>query len=143
MKKIIGLLLLITTFAMFFSCKLAGKNAKAESIAQKWTLVSLSGFNNAVIKKTNGFIDFSSTRKDMGSAFAGCNKMFFSYKANNNNISISDVGATKMYCDGLIEIEASFANQLMKSKLFEINRNVLYLKDGENKVLITAIKDNN
>ncbi len=70
------------------------------------------------------------------SGSAGCNSYFGSYQVNNQNLTISPVGATEMYCaepEGLMEQEAFFLETLNDAQRYELTeeRLMIFRSDGE------------
>ena len=59
-----------------------------------------------------------------------CNSFFGTYKQMNNTLNFSQMGATKMYCEG--SIETDFMQNLQKVNAYKITKKYLYLyKDSE------------
>jgi heat shock protein HslJ len=65
---------------------------------------------------------------------AGCNRMNGSYSIDNKTIRFTDVITTKMSCPD-ISFENTFLDALNKVNRYEVNDNVMLLKD-EGKVLL-------
>jgi heat shock protein HslJ len=59
-----------------------------------------------------------------------CNSFFGTYKQMNNTLNFSQMGSTKMYCEG--SIETDFMQNLQKVNTYKITKKYLYLyKDSE------------
>jgi heat shock protein HslJ len=59
-----------------------------------------------------------------------CNSFFGTYKQMNNTLNFSQMGSTKMYCEG--SIETDFMQNLQKVNAYKITKKYLYLyKDSE------------
>ena len=71
-----------------------------------WVLESYGEQGNlqAVLEDTEITAVFDSAEGKV-SGSAGCNNYFASYQINNNELSISAIGSTEMYCEGLREQE--------------------------------------
>ena len=106
---------------------------------QKWMLTYVQGYEDAVVIKSKGYIDFTKAPgTNQGGAFAGCNRMFFTYETTAGNaLNIRDIGSTKMMCEG-IDLENGFARHLEQVTSFEIKGHILLLKDASGNVLIKA-----
>lgn len=62
----------------------------------------------------------------------GCNSIFGSFKVNGDQINFSEIGATKMFCAGLMKQEGQFLKLLQEVTHYELRGlQLLLLKDGE------------
>lgn len=71
--------------------------------------------------------------------FSGCNRYFGSYSLNQNKISFSKIGATKMFCANAIqnETEQKFLEALSKTNTYQISKSgTIELFDENNKKLL-------
>ena len=69
----------------------------------------------------------------------GCNQMFGSFSTQQNNISFSGMGATKMYCEGIKENE--YLQLFDKVDSYKITNNQLVFMDKSNKELLKYSKN--
>jgi heat shock protein HslJ len=78
------------------------------------------------------YIKFGSDKKLSG--FSGCNTYFGTYGVNENRIAIGKIGSTRMYCEGMMEIETKYLSTLEKIEKYEIEsiRLRLFSEDNRN-----------
>ncbi|MBX2946084.1 MAG: META domain-containing protein [Cyclobacteriaceae bacterium] len=121
MNKLLVSLLAVT---LFIGCK-----PDEPSITEvDWKLTLLNGKDYASLQQPIT-ITFSPDNKVAG--HAGCNRYFGSYKKSQAELSFSQMGATKMFCDGKMEIEDSFLKALAEVDRFVVSENKLRLQKGE------------
>jgi heat shock protein HslJ len=71
----------------------------------------------STIKPTLAFTDSSM------SAFAGCNRIFGSYKLTGSKLSFSNLGSTKMACEASkMKLEQTFVDALAKIQSFKLSK---------------------
>lgn len=92
-----------------------------------WKLTLLNGTDCASLQPPIT-ITFSPDNKVAG--HAGCNRYFGSYNKSQAELSFSQMGATKMFCDGKMEIEDSFLKTLAEVDGFSVSNNKLRLQKG-------------
>jgi CubicO group peptidase (beta-lactamase class C family)/heat shock protein HslJ len=103
-------------------------NTPASIYDTKWMLKEL-GEHPDITSEKNVFIQFlSEDRKLIGNS--GCNNFFGQYEINNDLLSITNLGSTKMMCPDMT-IEDAFLQFLPKVQRYEVNGAVLILY-GEN-----------
>ena len=68
----------------------------------------------------------------------GCNQMFGSFSTNQNKISFSGIGSTKMYCAGVKESE--YLTTINKVKSYKIENAQLVFMDASGKELLKYSK---
>lgn len=90
-----------------------------------WQLTDLNGLALPLgVEITLEFGDGQITGK------AACNSFFAGYTQDNYNLTITQVGGTEMYCDGLMDYESATYEALALVKTFELKNDVLRLKDA-------------
>jgi heat shock protein HslJ len=71
------------------------------------------------------------------SGFAGCNRFFGTYSTNENTISLSELGATRMMCQEEVnKIEQKLFQTLAQINRFELSNGKLSLKKDEATLII-------
>lgn len=103
-------------------------------------LVELNNFSKKELTKHKVFIDLSQ-KKDIGTAFAGCNTINFTYAFKDNTINFSDIITTRMYCEETNKIETSLLNVLNTSKEFKIEGQFLMLTTKSNETIKCIAED--
>lgn len=69
---------------------------------------------------------------------AGCNDYFANYEVDGSTLTISDAGATAMFCgEGLMAEETAFLSALDKVVSYQITGNSLQLRDADDNTLIS------
>jgi len=110
-------------------------NTGAKSLYdKKWMLRKIhtdSGVHELV---TKAFIKFNMETKSAGGK-GSCNVFGSSFTINNNTLSFKNMFSTKMYCEGVQQIEDAFLKQLESVNKFEVKDKSLVLYDRE-KVLL-------
>ena len=138
MKKSIVLVLIISL--SFLSCKTAdmkkNKNTSDELKTAYYEAVSIKG-TELNEQKISIYLN---TEKKAISGNATCNDYRFGYEIEDSQVKMNRGISTKMYCEGKMEEERNFMSQLGKVKYLSQTDDMLYLKDGENKLLIKAKK---
>jgi len=138
-----GTLIILTTLLIFAIVGLSACTSQVPSTTLEnttWVLESYGKQGNlqavlegnkisAVFKMDEGTVNGS----------AGCNNYFASYELNGNQLSISDVGATRMFCgepEGLMEQEDQYITLLQGAKTFQIKDNQLWIFSIDDQVLV-------
>jgi heat shock protein HslJ len=112
----------------------------AENLVGKtWQLSSING--KAVNAPASGrelpYITFTTDNKAMGNS--GCNNFSGSYNLNDEGgLNISQVMATKMFCEGVDE--GGFFDALDKVTMSKVEKDKLTLMDGTAEVLVFVSK---
>ena len=101
---------------------------------QEWVLVSYEnsqGENTAVIRGSGLTARFAGGQI---TGSAGCNNYFGFYQIDGNQISLSEIGATEMYCgepEGIMQQEADYVQALTKIAAYELAGDQLKLIDAQ------------
>lgn len=105
-----------------------------ERISGTYTLEQL---NTTIVTDFKLTLEFDAKTNKI-SGFAGCNRFFGTYTTDNNAMSISELGATRMMCqEEANNIELNMFQTLAKVNGFELSNGKLSLKNDDI-VLITA-----
>ena len=134
MKKVIPLLILLSTFTLSCSKKTMSnstKNAPDSPLTNtRWKLVKLPGMEMPPLHK-EAFIQFDSTEKRaFGSG--GCNNLFGGYKQEGKTLKFGAMGSTMMACEPeIMKVESAFAAALKETDNFILAGDTLRLRKGE------------
>lgn len=112
----------------------SGNNADLS--ANAWRLTAIDG---ASVNAGKTFIKFDETKKSVGGN-GGCNGFGGNLVKNGNQIKISEIISTKMFCEATQEIENKFLGNLDRVTKYEIRNGRLFLYAGEEIVLEFAPK---
>ena len=139
MKKIITILLTLLALATIglTACNTA-KTATLENTT--WVLESYGkqAQLSPVLEGIKVTAVFDNNKGEVTGS-AGCNNYFASYEINGSQISVSDVGATRMFCGepaGLMEQEDQYLMLLQGAETFQIKNNKLWIFSIDDQVLI-------
>jgi heat shock protein HslJ len=111
---------------IFSNC--TGNETKESSLYDtKWFLVKIhSGGATEEVTERKAYINFSKEKKNAGGN-GSCNMFGGTLAVEGETMSITQIIATKMYCEGVQETENSFFIQLEKVNRFEIKNDNLFL----------------
>jgi heat shock protein HslJ len=104
----------------------------------QWQLIAMD--QKPVNLGSNAYIKFNEKDLKVGGK-AACNTFFADFERSGDKISFSIVGSTKMYCEGLMEVEGQIITNLQKVKRYEVKYGLLYLF-GSDDLLLTFKKVN-
>ncbi len=143
MKKVIPLLIVLSTFTMSCSKKTISnstKNVPDTSLTNtRWKLVKMPGLEIPPLHK-EAFLQLDSTEKRaFGSG--GCNNLFGGYKQDGSSLKFGPMGSTMMACEPeIMKVESAFSAALTETDNFIIRGDTLMLRKGETIVaeLLTA-----
>lgn len=131
MKKIIVALFTVLFLGMMINC--SSTQVKNPHIQREWMLVSLEGFSKDDLIKSKAEINLtakSENGKIRGSAYMGCNRMFFTSEFKNNaKVKISGLGSTMMACQNM-NLETSFQKKFEKMTTYSVEGHFLTLSDN-------------
>jgi len=100
----------------------------------KWSLKKIHTDAGIEEVNTKAFIKFDEEKKSAGGN-GSCNTFGSSFTISRNAISFKNIFSTKMYCEGVQQIEDAFFRQLEKVDRFEVKDNSLLLYQGETVLL--------
>ena len=127
-------LLYIFCFSLIFNACGSAKET-ATMITGTYEISTIDGLTTLPSKLT---IDFNDENK-MVSGFAGCNRFTGNYETSDKKLNFGPLAITKKLCIGEgMKVEDHFLKVLDQVKNYEFKNNTLYLKDEDNKTLITA-----
>ena len=141
MNKIIFIVMLLLFAVFSFSaCSISG--SKLDDT--EWFLKSYGDQDDlrAIIDGTEITATFDNV-EDKLSGSAGCNTYFAQYKTKGNELLISEMAYTEMYClspEGVMEQEQEFLSLLEKAQSFEVDRTMLTIScsNGQQLYFTTA-----
>ncbi|VFB04377.1 META domain [Chryseobacterium taihuense] len=127
-------------FCLCIGC--ASVNGTEQHIHRQWMLVSYKDFPKEDLMNSKAEINLtkiSDAGKIAGTAFMGCNRMFFNAEIKSKKrIEISGLGSTLMACEKM-ELESQFSKDFEKMKNFVIEGHFLTLYDEKgNKIKFVA-----
>jgi heat shock protein HslJ len=92
----------------------------------KWELRQIHANHETVDVNNRAFIRFDEEKQSAGGN-GGCNSFGSSVKTDGNNIRFSEIFSTKMYCEGVQELENDYLSNLSNVTRYEIRGGVLSL----------------
>ncbi len=104
--------------------------------ANAWQLSAIDG---ASVSAEKAFIKFDETKNSVGGN-GGCNGFGGNLVKNGNQIKISEIFSTKMFCEATQEIENKFLGNLDRVTKYQIIDGKLFLFDADKIVLEFAAK---
>jgi heat shock protein HslJ len=113
-------------------CKNPDVGKKLQLFDNKWFLVKIQQPDERTeVMGRKAFILFNKDKNSAGGN-GGCNSFGSSVKVSGNDISISGIISTKMYCEGVQQTEDSFFRLLAEANRFEIrDKNLMLFKGKE------------
>lgn len=150
------ILFLSTSIFLFSSCKSNKKMVditENEKLARVWMLTDMNvnegnNFSKEDFVKAGAKLDLTKLKEittdlegkriAQGSAFMGCNNIFFTVSTNDktklsNNITFSQVGMTRMACQENMELEASFGKNISTMTIYQLEGQFLTLSSEDGK----------
>lgn len=95
----------------------------------KWSLKKIHTDAGMEEVNTKAFIKFNPEKKSAGGN-GSCNTFGSSFTINGNTLSFKNVFSTKMYCEGVQQIEDAFLKQLEKVNRFDVkDKNLVFYQD--------------
>ena len=131
-------LLFIPVIVFFSACNaLRPENVPLKLDGPEWKLTAI---NHKVVSPVGrAYLGFDGEDLEVkGKAF--CNSISADYeRMGDDQITFQEITSTKMYCDGVMDLENQMVTNLRNVKRFEIRNGMLYLSDSD-KVLLTFKK---
>ncbi|MDX2111330.1 MAG: META domain-containing protein [Verrucomicrobiota bacterium] len=136
MRRFLSLVLLVATGFILTACStIMPKNRGGAPLeGTTWRLASIVENPIVASGSTPVTIRFNEPDGRVG-GFAGCNTIFASYAADDEDISFGPIGATKMLCPENMELEAALINALSQADVYSIKGNELTLLRRERPLL--------
>lgn len=140
MKNLLAILV-ITGLGIFQSCSTQNPNNPQTlnlEISGNYTLEFADGINlkEGFPNKVPTLILESISKKLTGNT--GCNQMFGSFTTKQNKINFKEIGATKMFCEGVKENE--YLSLLNEVDSYKITQNQLTFSNKEGKEILKYSK---
>lgn len=128
-------LLVLLMPLLSFSCAILDHDADRPVLGDiKWTLSAIEEKKYNLGDKT--ILEFD-IRERTAKGKAACNDFSAEYEPlTDNRISFSEIISTKMYCEGVMDIEHQILTNLSKVKRYEIKADKLYMY-GDAQLLLT------
>lgn len=134
MKPRKNYLLLVFAVILFASC--ANTNEQ-KTINGNWEVKSIKGQSD--FQRTPNFIINLEASKIAG--FAGCNQFFGTIKIEKNNITLNQLGSTRMMCPDMTT-EDLFLKTLSDIKSFSFNKtNLEFLSESNDVLMVLKTKE--
>ena len=131
-------LLYILTVIVFCGCHvIQPENTPLKLDGPKWKLTAIN--HKTIVPDGRAYLEFDAKKLEVkGKVF--CNTITADYgRMGDNQLTFDDIASTKMYCEGVMDLENQMITNLRNIKFFEIRNGMLYLKDSDN-VLLTFKK---
>lgn len=127
-KFFIALFAVITVilFACNNNAPQGGTNSPLEGTS--WKLTGLSALPNGLPTLSREVTIRLDTSRVAG--FAGCNRYFGSYATSGNALKFTGVASTKMFCQGMMEVEDGLLQSINNTDAWHINGTRLALLKG-------------
>ncbi len=120
---------LLSLIVLLASCTAMQPTADLPKLSEsQWKLTSI--LKRPVNYADRAFLKFDEKENKI-SGKAVCNSFFGEYEMIGQKISFTQVGSTKMYCEGIMDDENQIITQLQKTTRYEVKANMLYLYAGD------------
>lgn len=127
-------ILSILTLSIFAGCNAIKPENKTLGLdGPEWKLTAIN--HKPVVANGRAFLKFDGDDLEVkGKAF--CNTITADYeRMGDNQVTFQEITSTKMYCDGVMDLENQMITNLRNVKRFEIRNGMLYLSDSDNVIL--------
>jgi|SRR5690554_597521 len=139
MRVIISLSVLI--LVTFMSCDTSKKSLAMDKVSQEltgsYTVLKMHDINTMTIAPQFSF--YAKDNSFRGNT--GCNSVFGTFSSEGQEIELTDLAVSEMYCDdeGVMDVERAFLDVLKNTGSYKITEKslILYSKEG-NEVLLEA-----
>lgn len=128
---------LVITGLLFLSACSTGKNVANSSTPlyeTKWLLKKIHTGSATEDVNTKAFIRFDQSKGSAGGN-GSCNSFGSNAAVNGSDVKFSNVFSTKMYCEGVQQIENKFLGDLEKVTRYKIEGKTLKLYNGNDVLL--------
>ena len=131
--RFMKLQLLIFLIFTFSACNaLQPQNEVIELDGQHWQLTSIR--HKPVPSSANAYLEFSKKSEVKGKAF--CNSITGEYELmGKDQLTFGSLTSTKMYCEGVMNLENEMITNMENVKRYEIKNNMLYLYNSDEVLL--------
>ena len=109
------------------------KNNFNKLTSRRWNLIEIRG---AKTESSTAFVEFNGAEKRFAGN-AGCNRMFGKFVTNGNEIKLSEIGTTKIFCsqEGVMKLESDFIKALETVNRFEQTGSLLNFYAGNDLIV--------
>ena len=116
---------------------LVGCTKVASDVRKNRPLATLTGseWGPVEAQAAEQFVAFKSDGEITG--HGGCNQFFGQYTQTGQSLTVGALASTKKYCDGLMEAETQFLQNLQNTRRFEATHLKLSLFDADDNALMT------
>ncbi|MBC8052568.1 MAG: META domain-containing protein [Sphingobacteriaceae bacterium] len=131
-------ILIIFAAITFVSCNaIKPQNSPLSLDGPEWQLTAIE--HKPVVANGRAYLKFDGKDLEVkGKAF--CNSITADYeRMGDKQVTFQEITSTKMFCDGVMNLEEQMVSNLRRVKKFEIRNGMLYLSDSDN-VLLTFKK---
>ncbi len=118
------------------SCKALEPDADLPKLGESvWKLTAIN--QKPASYGDAAFIKFDEKENKI-SGKAVCNSIFSDYEMIKQKVTFTEIGSTKMYCEGKMDDENQIITNLQKTTRYEVKADFLYLYAGE--ILVLTFK---
>ena len=131
-------LLIITALFVASACNIIKPETSPVKLdGPEWKLTAIG--KKVVNPDGRAFLKFNEEDREVsGKAF--CNSLSADFETmGDNQVTFQDVVSTKMYCEGVMDLEGQMLTNLKEVKTYEIRNGMLYLSSSD-EVLLTFKK---
>lgn len=136
MNKIMLSVLAVLCLGFILNC--SSVPMKNPQIQREWMLVSFEEYTKPDLIKYKAGINLTASAENgkiKGSAFMGCNRMFFSSEfKNNGQLKLSGLGSTMMACPDM-KLEDDFSKSFKNMTSYSVEGHFLTVKDDQGKTM--------
>lgn len=130
MKRLLAVCLLVLVIS---SCKVLQSDTDSPKLGNtKWILLSIQ--EKPVKLGENAFLKFDEKENKIAGK-AACNSFSGEYSIIKQAIKFESIGATKVYCEGLMDEENLIITALQNTRRYEIKADMLYLYSSDQLLL--------
>ncbi len=116
---------MLRLFALLSIALLAACATPATLPSGEWTLISAEAVKPTI-----------ALEGDRASGFAGCNRFFATVTRADGHVSLTGIGATRMFCEGRMQIEQDYLAKLGQVAAVQADGAELSLRDAEGRELL-------
>lgn len=132
MKKILLSVFTVLLLGLILNCSTV--QVKSPHIQREWMLISFGNFTKNELVENKAGINLTADQENgkiRGSAFMGCNNMFFTSEfKNKGKVEISGVGGTMKACQNM-NLEDSFSKSFQNMTKYSVEGHFLTLSDDQ------------
>ena len=133
MKKILLGIFSVLSLLLVLNCS-STASVQKPWVNREWMLIEFGKFSKDELIKNEAKINLTAKEENgkiRGTAFMGCNGMFFSSEfKKDGKVKISDIGSTLKMCEN-IKLEDEFSKSFRKMTKYTLEGHFLILTDDE------------